>query len=177
MSSAFGALLHSCFVVECNLAGACDVLLPQVMAVCLAGYLVHWLERSQRLRFKQQVPPAVAAMQPHLYDLPTGLKVAQVRVSCGATDSHSHCSTGQVQQAGTCRTLNRQCWLCEPMRVCFAPSCSATLQARIACPMNSKLLCLTPVTVLTISRFFLQRIVSCRLRCWCCTRPWSLAGP
>lgn len=61
----------------------------QVMAVCLAGYLVHWFERGQRLRFKQQVPPAVAAMQPHLYDLPTGLRVAQVRVSCSAAIPHS----------------------------------------------------------------------------------------
>jgi hypothetical protein len=54
--------------------------LLQVMVTCMCGYLVHWFERSQRLKFKRQVPPAVAAMQKHLYGLPTGLKVAQVCV-------------------------------------------------------------------------------------------------
>jgi hypothetical protein len=58
--------------------------LLQVMVTCLCGYLVHWFERAQRLKFKKQVPPAVAAMQKHLYGLPTGLKVAQVCVH----DSH-----------------------------------------------------------------------------------------
>jgi hypothetical protein len=55
------------------------------MVTCLSGYLVHWFERAQRLRFKKQVPPAVAAMQKHLYGLPTGLKIAQV----GVQDSHA----------------------------------------------------------------------------------------
>jgi hypothetical protein len=50
----------------------------QVVYACLAGYTVHWFERMQRLRFKQQMPPAVAAMQPHLFGLPPGLIVAQV---------------------------------------------------------------------------------------------------
>jgi hypothetical protein len=48
------------------------------MCCCLAGYTVHWFERQQRLRFKNQTPPAVAAMQPHLFSLPPGLIVAQV---------------------------------------------------------------------------------------------------
>lgn len=52
----------------------------QVTVACLAAYLVHWFERQQRLRFKSRLPPAVAAMQGHLYGLPAGLVVAQVRV-------------------------------------------------------------------------------------------------
>lgn len=48
-----------------------------VTCSCLAGYLVHCFERQQRLRYKAQLPPAVAAMQGHLYGLPAGLVVAQ----------------------------------------------------------------------------------------------------
>jgi hypothetical protein len=58
----------------------------QVVCACLAGYTVHWFERQQRLRFKQQMPPAVAAMQPHLFGLPPGLMVAQVSQRCRRCD-------------------------------------------------------------------------------------------
>lgn len=51
---------------------------PQVIFSCLAGFLLHWMERKQRLQFKAQMPPAVAAMQQHVYGLPMPLVVAQV---------------------------------------------------------------------------------------------------
>lgn len=47
-------------------------------ACCLSTYLLRWFELQQRLRYKSQLPPAVAAMQGHLYGLPPGLMVAQV---------------------------------------------------------------------------------------------------
>jgi len=59
----------------------------QVLCACLAAYLVHWFERGQRLRYKGLIPPAVAAMQGHIYGLPLALVAAQVRkqqVSGGA---------------------------------------------------------------------------------------------
>lgn len=55
-------------------------MLLQVTACCLSAYLVRWFELQQRLRYKAQLPPAVAAMQGHLYGLPPGLMVAQVGV-------------------------------------------------------------------------------------------------
>lgn len=55
--------------------------LLQIVTSCLCGYMLHWFERHQRLRYKQQVPPAVAAMQSHMYGLPAGLVAAQVRSS------------------------------------------------------------------------------------------------
>lgn len=47
---------------------------------CLAVYLVAGFERAQRLRYKSQLPPAVAAMQGHMYSLSLRLNIAQVRI-------------------------------------------------------------------------------------------------
>lgn len=55
----------------------------QVTCSCLAVYGVHWFERRRRLRYKEQLPPAVAAQQGHIYALPPGLIVAQVSYSTG----------------------------------------------------------------------------------------------
>ena len=49
----------------------------QAVAAGLVVYLVLSLERRVRSRYKQQLPPAVAAMQQHVYQLPLGLALAE----------------------------------------------------------------------------------------------------
>lgn len=89
---------HTCVVHVCSNTLPAVRLLLQVVCSCLAAYLVHCFERQQRLRYKAQLPPTVAAMQGHLYSLPPGLLVAQVGLRCCCLTftmfcCHPHCSS------------------------------------------------------------------------------------
>lgn len=49
----------------------------QAIAAGAVVYTVLSLERCVRTRYKQHLPPAVAAMQQHIYWLPWGLALAE----------------------------------------------------------------------------------------------------